>query len=311
MSKILVTGASGTIGLKLTEKLLEQGDEVWGMSRCWPKQLIERFMPSWKKDGFHPFPGDITVPDLDLANDMPSFDSCYHLAGLVNLSLIDKGGLIYKTNVEGTKNVVKYCLANNISHIYHCSTAYQAGNNPYENSKIAAEMIVRDSAIPYVTIFRPSLVLGGEQHFNQFVKMLIHFHKRMELIRRKVEGTMRLPVIEPAFRIKGNPGGYLNLIKAEDVAAAMAEINQGGVYWLTNSDPPTLKHLGDIVGEFCMMNLSFEKEFPRTPLEIGFERFIRPFLPYLRGDNIQDFSSSFISFKIEDDDIRQELLKLI
>lgn len=304
MRKILVTGATGTLGKKLVEKLLDNGDEVWGMSRSWEKR--NDIFPL----EFHPITGDITQDNLGLKDQEWQFDAVYHLAGVVNLSPVDKDEIIMNTNCDGTCSVVKFCKKYNIPHLYYCSTAYSGGlRNPYERSKSLAEIVVNHTYLPKVTVFKPSLVLGDtKQHFSTFVSLLIAFHRRAEIIRRSVEGTLRLPVIEPKFRIHGDENGKLNLVTVDAVATAMAWIRDEGTFWLTHPDPPTLEELAKIVGKFCLMNLSFEKEFSPTPLEAGFERLVRPFLPYLNGDN---FKSDMLGFNLSREGIEKELRKLI
>ena len=302
-NKVLVTGASGTIGQLLVQKLLAQNHEVWALRRT-PDDNI-------KPDRLYTLIGDVTKEDLCLGSaNWSYFDSVYHLAGIVNLSLVDKDDLIVEINCYGTARVIKFCEKYGIQHLYYCGTAYAyGGRNPYENSKLAAEVLVKGSKIPKITIFKPSLVLGGHQHFSQFVSLLIFLHRRVEIVRRRVEGTLRLPGIEPIFRIKGDEAHCLNLVTSEAVADAMANINDEGTFWLTNPHPPTLEYLGKIVGEFIMVNLQFRRDFPAMPLEIAFQKLAKPFLPYLlEGDN---FPSDLPDFKLKREDIDKELLKLI
>lgn len=303
MANILVTGASGNLGYELVEKLLVQGHQVSGLARHWENHAP---IKSYCSQMF----GDITEEGLGIGDADWKFDAVYHLAGILNLSAVDKGNLIQNTNIFGTANVIKFCLKYKVPHLYHCSTAYMAGRNPYEISKQAAEMLVQNSTIPQVTIFKPSLVLGCEnQHFSTFVSLLIFLHRRMELIRRRVEGTLRLPVIiEPCFRVHGNPDGLLNLITVDAVATAMSEIKASGTFWLTNSNPPKLSELAEIVGRFCLINLSFTEKFTATPIEAAFHKLSKAFQPYLEGDYLP---SDLPSFKLQREDIDKELVKLI
>jgi len=228
--EILVTGASGTIGSQLVKNLLEQGHTVYGLARRWTNReyfTTERFVPN---------NGDITKQDLGTSvRDWSFIDSVYHCAGVINLGK-NTDDLLYETNVTGTKNVVDFCLKNKVKHLYYVSTAYAGlGHNYYEETKAEAEKILVNSGIPKITVFKPSIVLGpNDGHFSRFIESLILIHRRAELIRRKVEGSLHLPVIEPVFRIKGSAESHLNLVRVEDVARAMAEIKNEGIYWLTN-----------------------------------------------------------------------------
>ena len=276
---ILVTGASGFVGQALIPKLLAKGHKVYGLSRHPPaeaKNLIA-------------FTGDITLPNLGLGDVPKDIEAVQHLAGIHKLGE-DKDGSIWKTNVEGTENVIAFCLKHKIRHLLFTSSAYTQGRNTYEQSKALCETMVKASDIPKVTVFKPSIVMGTEEHpypghFSRFISAVIHTHRRAELIRRKIEGSLRLPVIEPLFRIRGNPEGKLNLIQINQVAWGIANIEEAGTFWLTHPDPPTLQQLADWVGELIMVRLKFEPEFKPTPIEAAFQKMTSAFAPYLQGDN--------------------------
>ena len=279
--KIIVTGASGFIGGAFIKKLADQGSTVYGLSRHPPE-------PS---ENVVSLPGDITQPDLGLEEVPKDIDAIYHLAAIHHLgNRLNKE--IWETNVIGTENVIKFCQKYKVPGLYFCSTAYTIGEgrNTYEKSKIMCEEMVQESGIPHITIFKPSVVMGTKDnpypgHFSQFVSLLIKVHRRAELIRRKIEGTLRLPVLEPVFRVKGNPDGRLNLVLIDEVVKAMVRIKGEGIYWLTNPNPPTLQELFNWIGEVIRVNLRFEQGFKATPLEEVFHREVRAFSPYLQGDN--------------------------
>ena len=285
---LLVTGASGFVGQALTPKLLARGYRVYGLSRHPPigsRDLI-------------PIIGDITEPNLGLRGAPKDIAAVYHLAGLHSLGE-DKDGSIWETNVEGTKNVLDFCTTHKIPRLFFTSTAYTQGRNTYERSKARCELLLQDSDIP-VTVFKPSIIMGTKEHpypghFAQFTTLVARIHRRVELIRRKTEGLLRLPVIEPLFRIKGNPQGRLNLIPVSKVIEAMANIDTPGVYWLTNATPPILSDLVSWIGEVLLLNLRIKREFRATPIEAQFIKMAGPFKPYLDGD---EFPSDIGSYPI-------------
>jgi len=274
---ILVTGASGFLGSALMPRLLAKGHQIYALSRHPPapaKNLI-------------PLQGDILQPDLGLDKVPEDIHTVHHLVALHKLGE-DKDGSIWKTNVEGTQNVIDFCLKHNIPHLFFVSTAYTSGRNCYEQSKALGETMVKKSGIPEVTIFKPSVVMGTDfypGHFSQFVALVIKIHQRAEIVRRKLEGALRLPVIEPVFRMRANPDGRLNLVPIDAVADAMANIDKPGTYWLTNPNPPTMHELLDWVGEFIMVKIKIEAQFDRTPIEALFEKMASPFIPYLWGND--------------------------
>jgi len=279
---ILVTGASGFVGQVLIPKLLAQGHKVYGLSRHPPEP----------RENLIPLIGDITQENLGLGKVPRRINAVYHLAGLHSLGE-DKDGSIWRTNVIGTYNVVEFCLHRHIPHLYFASTAYTWESNPYGVSKIKNEQLIKDYGQLYglkATIFKPSIIMGTEEHpypghFSQFVLALIKLHKRAEAIRRKIEGTLHLPVLEPVFRIRGNPGGKLNLVTVDAVAEAIARTKRQGTYWLTNPDPPTLGQLTEWISEFIMVTVKMVPEFKPSPIEAQFMKMASAFEPYLQGDN--------------------------
>ncbi|MBL7125412.1 MAG: NAD(P)-dependent oxidoreductase [Dehalococcoidales bacterium] len=280
---ILVTGASGFIGSALIPLLIEKGHRVYGLSRHPPigsRDLI-------------PIIGDVIEPNLGLKDAPEDITAIYHLAGIHTLNQEDKDSLIWKTNVDGTKNVLAFCLKHDIPRLSFISTAYTWPVNPYGLSKIENESAITEFAKEHnieVTILKPSIVMGTAEnpypgHFSRFISAVIQTHRRAELIRRKVEGSLRLPVIEPLFRIRGNPEGKLNLIQITQVAWGIANIEEAGTFWLAHPDPPTLQQLADWIGELIMVRMKFEPEFKPTPIEAAFQKMTAAFTPYLQGDN--------------------------
>jgi len=278
--KVLLTGASGFLGTALIPKLIARGDVVYGLSRH----------PPAPAENLTPLVGDVTKPDLGLEESLKGIRAVYHLAAIHRLGG-DRDGSIWETNVEGTKNVIRFCEENDIGHLFFCSTTYTQGRNVYEESKSQCEQMVAQSEVPKITIFKPSIVMGTKEnpypgHFSQFVALLIRAHRKAESLRRKVEDTLRLPVLEPVFRVKGDPDGHLNLVMIDEVVQGMARIRSSGVYWLTNPRPPTLAQLADWIGETTMVRFRFQVgDFHRTPLEAVVAREISAFDPYLWGDS--------------------------
>lgn len=280
---ILITGGTGFLGAALIDRLLKQGHKVYSVSRHAPEL----------REGLVPLRGDILMPDFGLREILApaNISAVYHLAAIAKLGK-DNDGSIWRTNVEGTKNVIDFCLRYQIPHLYFCSTAYTWTANTYGESKIACEELVKASGIPKVTIFKPSIVMGTNDifypgHFSQFVMLVINTLAKARVTWRKIEETLRLPVLlEPVLRIRGNPKGKINLIQLDQVIQGMSNITEAGTFWLTNPDPPTVQQVCDWVGDYIMVKLKvMAEEFKRMPLEVLFDKKITAFAPYLQGDD--------------------------
>lgn len=293
--KALVTGATGTVGRHLLPLLVEKYSRVFALYRSRPGDNKD---VTW----LH---GDVTYHNLGLPERNYSFDAVYHVAGLVLLN--DKyRHQLYLVNDIGTYNVYDFALRNGGAHIYHVSTAYLHDPpwNAYEETKKAAEqyagMFEEMAKRPWrncnitTTIFRPSIVItdpaNGKvplQAFPEFIRTIAKVHRRLERVRKAVEGTLRLPPIDASMRIKsGEPGGVLNLITAKDVAKGIASIDDEGVFYLTHPNPPKLQDLAKWVGGAIGVRLEFQQEFSPSSVEALFQRITKSFAPYLNGDEV-------------------------
>jgi thioester reductase-like protein len=196
---VLITGATGFLGMELMARLLEGGDRrVWALVRA-PSQeaATERLRETLTSlmgdaepyaDRVEAVAGDLLSPGLgvsprrrdELAEQV---DEVIHAAASVSFSL----PLVEarEINVAGTQRVLELASwiqrRGGLHRFAHVSTAYVAGthhgefgehdlergqgfNNTYERSKWEAEAVVRAhrSRLP-VQVFRPSIVVGDER----------------------------------------------------------------------------------------------------------------------------------------------------
>ena len=89
--KVLVTGASGFIGSRLAQRLISEGDEVYGIIHENPNTV----------DGMHVITADLSENDFDIPD--VNFDVVFHLAAATPLVKDKKKQR--KINFDGTVNL--------------------------------------------------------------------------------------------------------------------------------------------------------------------------------------------------------------
>jgi len=175
--KILVTGATGFVGRKLIPRILEEGHEVVALVRS--TSNVEGLSK------------DIEIREADLLDIsslepiVQDIDVVIHLAAYFDFypSSVD---LLYKVNVEGTKNLMSACVGTKVERFIYCSSTevigavrFPPGNedtelNPsfdYSKSKVLAEQIVReiskDTKLDHI-ILRPTGIMGEGDLYTAF-----------------------------------------------------------------------------------------------------------------------------------------------
>lgn len=152
--KILITGDRGYIGTELTYFLREKGHDIVGFDLKEGRDIRIQKHFNWT--------------DKD-------FDLCIHLAGIVGDPNCDANiNVAYKTNVEGSRNVVKFCKDNKIPIIFASSCSVygfiedgelqneESKLHPvsfYAYTKVATEEDIK-KALPIYTILRFGTVFG-------------------------------------------------------------------------------------------------------------------------------------------------------
>jgi thioester reductase-like protein len=193
--KVLMTGITGLVGSAFVTHLLRSRKDITivaiarGNNARTAQQRVEEIVRDQCKFDDHPqdadailaaievIDGDVAILDVDALAGLPMLqgtDTTFHCAADVNLGK-DPDGRTFKINYNGTKNLVDLSNKLGVSNFHYVSTAYVAGkivglamedkpinsgfNNPYEESKFKAEMLVRESGMKF-TIYRPAIVVG-------------------------------------------------------------------------------------------------------------------------------------------------------
>jgi dihydroflavonol-4-reductase len=118
---ILVTGGTGLLGCYLLKNLLEKGETVLALRRSQPPETLteeEKSRIEWVE-------GDILDTDL-LDETMRKVGRVYHCAGLVSFNP-SQARRMWKTNVEGTANIVNAAVRHGIAKLVHVSSVSALG----------------------------------------------------------------------------------------------------------------------------------------------------------------------------------------
>ncbi|MCF6129254.1 NAD-dependent epimerase/dehydratase family protein [Flavobacterium sp. AS60] len=181
---ILVTGGTGLVGAHLLLHLVENGDSIRATYRQAntiekTKSLFQLHQKDHLFSKIDWIEADITdVPSLEIA--FQNIDYVYHCAGFISFDPDDEEKL-RKINIEGTANIVNFCLAYQIKKLCHVSSIAAFGNvtsgkiheeaewNPevfhsdYAISKYGAEMEVwraQQEGLQVVMV-NPGVILGS------------------------------------------------------------------------------------------------------------------------------------------------------
>jgi len=186
MAKILLTGAAGFIGRRVTEMLCEQGHQVVGVDNL--NDSYDVRMKYWRLEqlkpvtGFHFMQRDIceaqTFTEISAAH--PDIEAVIHLAARAGVRQAGEIPEVYlQSNANGTLNVLEWCRRQGVKKMVLASTSSIYGANPplptteeadsshplqiYAASKKAAEVMAYVYHHLYgldVTVFRFFTVYG-------------------------------------------------------------------------------------------------------------------------------------------------------
>jgi NAD(P)-dependent dehydrogenase (short-subunit alcohol dehydrogenase family) len=263
-----VSGASGFIGKRLTQTLLRRPDaRIYVLLRDASAERIAKLRQYWQADEHRvvAVPGDLTSPGLGIADEVAStlkhkIDHFFHLGAVYSLEAAPETEI--GTNVEGTRNAVRFAAAARAGRFHHMSSIAAAGlyegvfredmfeeaenlDHPYFGSKHLAEKVVREECpIPW-RIYRPGIVVG-DSRTGEMDKIdgPYYFFKLIQKLRKA------LPPWVPTI---GLEGGRINLVPVDFVVAALdylahVEGQDGRCFHLTDPHP---RRVGDILSIFA------------------------------------------------------------
>ena len=151
---------------------------------------------------------------------------------------------IWKTNFNGTKNILSLAKELNVKEFHYLSTAYAPiKRNPYEKSKFAAEGLVKESGIAH-SIYRLGIVIGDSntgytKGFNGYYGFFVGPYRLAERIREKrnCNGVVELPIyIDCSFESTAN---LVPVNWATEILSKLIELPcQNKTFNITHPNPP-------------------------------------------------------------------------
>lgn len=132
--KILVTGVAGFIGSHLAQRLLERGDEIFGIDNFYSgtKNNIEYLKLFDKNNRFTFIEADIrSFETINKIIKDYNIKQIYHLAAIVSVQeSIENPLLSNEVNVKGTLNILEASRKNDVKRVVFSSSAAVYGDEP-------------------------------------------------------------------------------------------------------------------------------------------------------------------------------------
>jgi NAD(P)-dependent dehydrogenase (short-subunit alcohol dehydrogenase family) len=238
-----VTGATGFIGRRLVERLLERKGKIHVLVREDSLARLDDLIERWEAlagagvgERVVPVIGDLRRPLLGLADEQVSelqgtIKHFFHLAAVYDMTA--SAELDMAVNVGGTTHAVELAGALGAGHLHHISSIAVAGAykgvfgedcfdegqrlpSPYHATKFEAERIVREqSQVPW-RVYRPGVVVGHSKTGEMDkIDGPYYFFKAIQRLRQFVPQWMPL---------LGLDLGKTNVVPVDWVAGALDHI---------------------------------------------------------------------------------------
>ncbi|MDD3885381.1 MAG: SDR family oxidoreductase [Victivallaceae bacterium] len=333
MKKIFLTGITGLVGSAFTVALLRQRQdyEIVCLARRNPvKTAMQRTCDIIRDEcAFDGCPeaadaiisrlkvieGDVVTLDPEaMAKDpiLAGTDIVFHCAADVNLGK-DKTGKTFRINYNGTANMVRLAQLLKVKEFHYVGTAYVAGklsgvakedtpidsgfNNPYEESKFKAEMMVRASGIPF-TVYRPAIITGRRSDGR--IRKPLAFYRILEFMGKLKSHRCSKLGVKPTEYIDLNvnfntiPSDRIYFVPIDYVQEAITALFQKPVenraYHITGDSPVSTQQIDDAVCKVLRLKgVSVDSRTATPEMDdklMG--RFLGDLLPYFSSNIVFD-----------------------
>ena len=261
-----VTGATGFIGRRLVDRLLERDGDIYVLVREGSLERLQEQIAERGAEGrIHPVVGDLVEPNLGvddawIAEHQGHVDHFFHLAAIYDMSA--DAATNESFNVDGTRHAVALANALQAGHLHHVSSIAVAGSykgffredmfdegqklpSPYHRTKFESERIARDHATVPLRVYRPAVVVG-DSRTGEMDKIdgPYYFFKVIQKLR---------DTLPPWFPLIGPELGRTNIVPVDYVADALDHIGHedgldGRTFHLANPDS---QRVGAVINEFA------------------------------------------------------------
>ncbi len=334
----LLTGATGLLGRYLMKDLTLAGVplavHVRPNRRFSAQERIEAIFSYWDQQLGKVLPrpmvlsGQLGEESLGMApSDIrwaaENCTSVIHNAASLSFVSTGRDSEPYISNVNGTRNVLRFCQEAGIHDFHHVSTAYVCGlrsgvvletelnegqqfGNPYEESKVEAEEMTREADfIKSHTVYRPSIIVGDSQ--TGFTNTFHGFYAAVQLVNTMCNHS----AMEKQFTGHSDfhPGRVTldgtedkNLVPVDWVSSVMSHIisnpqHHGSTYHLTPRNPVQIRTIHAVLQASAKMfgtQLFGNKTAieDATEIEQFFYEHIRVYDSYWRNDPTFDATNT-------------------
>jgi len=282
-----LTGATGLVGRYLVRDLLLDGHRLALLVRPSQKQSArergEVLLQMWERelDCSLPRPicleGDVTEPGCGLSSAACRWaaehcDRVIHNAAVLTFNT-DQAGEPWRTNVEGTRNLLQLCKKLKLHDLHYVSTAYVCGlregrileneldkgqkfRNDYEVSKFQAEQMVRQADfLDCLTVYRPAVIAGDSRTGYTSTYHALYLYLKLVAVMLQNEQPDANGMRETAIRLKATGDEARNIVPVDWVSAVMCRLfntpaAEGGTYHLAPRAPLTTREFIDFTSSY-------------------------------------------------------------